>query len=99
MDPSEGIYWRTYMDSGEYGFGLFLSPLVAGVDCPMIAYATFLPAMIADDQGNPYEIPDAICIFDPTARQNRRSSLPASEVAEMEEHATNSVHPSRAISC
>ena len=62
MDPSEGIYWRTYMDSGEYGFGLFLSPLVPGVDCP--AYATFVPAMIADDQGNPYEIPDAICIFE-----------------------------------
>lgn len=62
MDPSEGVYWRTYMDSGEYGFGLFLSPLVAGVDCP--TYATFVPAMIADDQGNPYEIPDAICIFE-----------------------------------
>ena len=62
MDPGAGIYWRTYMDSGEYGFGLFLSPLVAGIDCP--SYATFLPAVIADDQGNPYEIPDAICIFE-----------------------------------
>lgn len=62
MDPSEGLYWRTYMDSGEYGFGLFLTPLVAGIDCPR--HATFLPAMIADDQGNPLEIPDAICIFE-----------------------------------
>ncbi|PKP73032.1 MAG: tyramine oxidase [Alphaproteobacteria bacterium HGW-Alphaproteobacteria-6] len=62
MDPTEGWYWRTYMDSGEYGFGLFLSPLRAGVDCP--AHATFLPAMIADDNGNPLEIPDAICIFE-----------------------------------
>lgn len=62
MDPSEGLYWRTYMDSGEYGFGLFLSPLVAGIDCP--AHATFLPAMIAGDDGQPLEIPDAICIFE-----------------------------------
>lgn len=62
MDPSDAWYWRTYMDSGEYGFGLFLSPLRPGVDCP--EHATFLPAMIADDFGNPLEIPDAICIFE-----------------------------------
>lgn len=62
MDPAEGWYWRTYMDSGEYGFGLFLSPLRAGVDCP--ATATFLPATIHDDLGNPLTIPDAICIFE-----------------------------------
>lgn len=62
MDPGEGWYWRTYMDSGEYGFGAFLSPLTPGVDCP--EYATYLPAMIADDAGNPIEIPDAICIFE-----------------------------------
>ncbi|KWV41432.1 MULTISPECIES: tyramine oxidase [Rhizobium] len=62
MDPTEGWYWRTYMDSGEYGFGLFLSPLRAGVDCP--SYATFLPATIADDKGNPLTIPDAICVFE-----------------------------------
>lgn len=62
MDPSKGWYWRTYMDSGEYGFGLFLTPLTAGVDCP--AYATFLPAMINDDAGQPLEIPDAICVFE-----------------------------------
>jgi primary-amine oxidase len=62
MDPGEGWYWRTYMDSGEYGFGLFLSPLTPGVDCP--SYAAYLPALIADDSGNPLEIPNAICIFE-----------------------------------
>lgn len=62
MDPTEGWYWRTYMDSGEYGFGLFLTPLRAGIDCP--DYATFLPALITDDSGGPLEIPDAICIFE-----------------------------------
>lgn len=62
MDPGEGWYWRTYMDSGEYGFGLFLSPLTPGIDCP--AHATYMPAVIADDSGNPLEIPNAICIFE-----------------------------------
>jgi len=62
MDPTEGWYWRTYMDSGEYGFGLFLSPLRAGIDCP--DYATFLPATIADDKGSPLVIPNAICVFE-----------------------------------
>jgi primary-amine oxidase len=62
MDPDEGWYWRTYMDSGEYGFGLFLSPLRRGVDCP--ADATFLPVTMHTDQGAPLEMPDAICVFE-----------------------------------
>ena len=62
MDPTEGWYWSTYMDSGEYGFGLFLTPLRKNVDCP--SYATFLPAIVNDDAGNPMEIPDAVCIFE-----------------------------------
>ena len=62
MDPSAGWYFRTYMDSGEYGFGLFLSPLRAGVDCPGLA--TFLPALVNDDRGRPLEIPGAICVFE-----------------------------------
>lgn len=62
MDPTEGWYWRTYMDSGEYGFGLFMSPLTPGIDCP--AYATFLPAVIHADDGSPAEIPNAVCVFE-----------------------------------
>ncbi|MBL6432601.1 MAG: tyramine oxidase, partial [Alphaproteobacteria bacterium] len=62
MDPDDGWYWRTYMDSGEYGFGIFLTPLRAGVDCP--AYATYLPAVVHQDDGSPLSIPDAICIFE-----------------------------------
>ena len=62
MDPSEGWYWRTYMDSGEYGFGIFMSPLNAGVDCP--EHATFLPATFHTDTGEPMTIPDAVCVFE-----------------------------------
>lgn len=62
MDPDVGWYWRTYMDSGEYGFGIFLSPLRAGVDCPR--HAEFRPVLVHDDMGDPLEIPDAICVFE-----------------------------------
>lgn len=62
MDPDKGWYWRTYMDSGEYGFGIFLSPLRPGVDCP--AHATFLPAVVPQDNGQAAEIPGAVCIFE-----------------------------------
>jgi len=62
MDPDAGWYWRTYMDSGEYGFGIFLSPLRPGVDCP--DYASFLPAVVHTDEGEPLSIPGAICVFE-----------------------------------
>jgi primary-amine oxidase len=35
MDPDQSWYWRAYMDSGEYGFGNFLSPLRKGADGAM----------------------------------------------------------------
>ena len=36
--------------------------MTAGVDCP--GHATFLPALVNDDQGRPLEIPNAICVFE-----------------------------------
>lgn len=65
QDPGKGWYWRTYMDSGEYGFGVFLSPLVPGVDCPR--HARFLPVTLHQDNGQPLEIPNAVCVFERTA--------------------------------
>jgi primary-amine oxidase len=62
MDPDKGWYFRTYMDSGEYGFGNFLSPLKKGTDCP--AYAAYLPMTLSDDRGDPLELPDSVCIFE-----------------------------------
>ena len=62
MDPAQSWYFRTFMDSGEYGLGLFLSPLEAGLDCP--DHATFLPAVVSDDRGRPLTISNAICIFE-----------------------------------
>jgi primary-amine oxidase len=62
QDPGKAWYWRTYMDSGEYGFGVFLSPLLAGVDCPK--NAAFMPVVMHQDNGQPVEIPNAMCVFE-----------------------------------
>jgi primary-amine oxidase len=62
MDATATWYYRTYMDSGEYGFGLLSTPLVAGIDCPTTA--TFISPVLPDDQGNPYTAPNSICVFE-----------------------------------
>jgi primary-amine oxidase len=62
MDPDQAWYFRTYMDSGEYGFGNLLSPLRPGVDCP--AYARFLAVTMPQDNGEPMPIANAICLFE-----------------------------------
>ncbi len=62
MDPDKGWYFRTYMDSGEYGFGNFLSPLKKGTDCP--ASAKFFTMTLSDDHGDPMELPYSVCVFE-----------------------------------
>ncbi len=64
MDPDYGWYSRTYFDMGEYGVGLFLSTLHAGVDCPTTAH--FMSMTINDEQGKPVETPNAVCLFERT---------------------------------
>jgi primary-amine oxidase len=62
MDADYGWYSRTYFDTGEYGPGLLASSLKPGVDCP--ATAAFLPAVLNDDKGVPFETPRALCVFE-----------------------------------
>ena len=86
MDADKAWYFRTYMDSGEYGFGNSLSPLRKGIDCP--SYARFFPVTLPQDDGEPIQTPDAICVFeraigDPAWRhfeifeQSARTMVPA----------------------
>jgi primary-amine oxidase len=65
MDADYGWQSRTYFDTGEYGAGISASPLKAGVDCP--ATASFMPAVLANDKGEPFTIPNAVCVFERSA--------------------------------
>ncbi|KAK0607575.1 hypothetical protein LWI29_016922 [Acer saccharum] len=62
MDPSEGWYYITYFDNGEFGFGLTAVPLEPLTDCP--ANAVFMDGYYAGQDGSPVKSPNAICIFE-----------------------------------
>ncbi len=62
MDPDQGWASRTYLDVGEYGFGLLASELVPGVDCP--ADAALFDAVLPDDAGKPAVAKSVVCLFE-----------------------------------
>jgi primary-amine oxidase len=62
MDPDYGWQSRTYFDIGEYGAGASASDLRPGVDCP--STASFLPAVLSNDKGEPYTVDRAMCVFE-----------------------------------
>ncbi|KAG0490435.1 hypothetical protein HPP92_007298 [Vanilla planifolia] len=62
MDPSEEWYYRTYMDAGEFGFGLLAYPLEPMVDCP--PNAEFVDGYYSAQDGSPVRITKVFCIFE-----------------------------------
>eukprot|EP00252_Welwitschia_mirabilis_P006415 TRINITY_DN1729_c0_g1_i1.p1 TRINITY_DN1729_c0_g1~~TRINITY_DN1729_c0_g1_i1.p1 ORF type:complete len:731 (+),score=128.18 TRINITY_DN1729_c0_g1_i1:387-2579(+) len=62
MDPSDAWYFKTYMDAGEYGFGLNAMPLEPLNDCPRNAH--YMDAVFASADGTPYIRSNMICIFE-----------------------------------
>ncbi|RDY09963.1 Primary amine oxidase, partial [Mucuna pruriens] len=62
MDPTEGWYFKTYMDAGEYGFGLLAMPLDPLNDCPRNAY--YMDGIFSSSDGTPYVQPNMICVFE-----------------------------------
>jgi len=62
MDPAATWSFRSYMDIGEYGFGLLATQLRPGQDCP--ASATFLDLAIADARGEPVALKGVVCLFE-----------------------------------
>ncbi|XP_041989664.1 primary amine oxidase-like isoform X2 [Salvia splendens] len=62
MDPEEAWYFKTYMDAGEYGFGLQALPLEPLNDCPR--NAKYMDAVFAASDGTPYVRSNMICLFE-----------------------------------
>ncbi len=62
MSPEDTWSFRTFMDQGEYGFGVSATQLLPGQDCPK--NATFISPVMPDDKGNPYAAKDVVCVFE-----------------------------------
>lgn len=62
MDPTEDVYYKTFFDCGEFGFGQSAVPLEPHADCP--SNAEFIDVFFSGSDGNPVKIPKAICIFE-----------------------------------
>lgn len=61
-DPDAGWYFKSYLDSGEYGMGTLTSPIEKGKDAP--SNAVMLDAVIPDYLGQANKIPNAIAVFE-----------------------------------
>jgi primary-amine oxidase len=64
QDPTQGWYYRTYLDQGDFGFGANASPLVAGTDCP--ASAIYLSPVTANAAGGVETLDRRVCLFERT---------------------------------
>ena len=61
-DPRPFQGWRNAFDIGEYGIGILTNSLERGCDC--LGEITYFDVELADDQGEPYPIRNAICLHE-----------------------------------
>lgn len=61
-DPSPVRFWQNYFDAGEYLLGQQVNSLVLGCDCLGEIY--YFDAVLADGEGRPREVPNAICMHE-----------------------------------
>ncbi len=59
-DPGPIRFWQNYFDTGEYQLGTLSNSLELG--CVCLGEITYLDAIVADDEGKPVTLADAICI-------------------------------------
>ncbi|KAF8380449.1 hypothetical protein HHK36_027936 [Tetracentron sinense] len=62
MDPTDAWYFKTYMDAGEYGFGLQAMPLDPLNDCPR--NAQYMDGVFAAADGTPFVRSNMVCVFE-----------------------------------
>jgi primary-amine oxidase len=60
--PGPVRYWQNYFDAGEYLLGQQANSLVLGCDC--LGEIHYLDAVLADNDGEPREIPNAVCLHE-----------------------------------
>lgn len=61
-DPGVDHYRRTAFDIGEWGLGFMTTSLELGCDC--LGEIRYLDATLHDSAGEPYTIPNAICLHE-----------------------------------
>jgi primary-amine oxidase len=59
-DPSH--YWKNAFDAGEWGLGRMTAPLTLGCDC--VGEVRYFDVVLANEQGEPYVTPNAICLHE-----------------------------------
>ena len=61
-DPGEVHGWKNAFDAGEWGLGRMTQPLTLGCDC--LGEIHYFDATIANEQGKPWVISNAICMHE-----------------------------------
>ncbi|HEX5562063.1 MAG TPA: primary-amine oxidase [Nocardioidaceae bacterium] len=64
-DPSPVRFWQNYFDAGEYSLGKDTNSLTLGCDC--LGEIHYFDATIADDDGQPRHLGNAICMHEEDA--------------------------------
>ena len=61
-DPGPLHGWKNAFDAGEWGLGRMTQPLTLGCDC--LGEIHYFDATLANEQGKPWVIPNAICMHE-----------------------------------
>jgi primary-amine oxidase len=61
-DPGERQGWKNAFDAGEWGLGRMTQSLTLGCDC--LGEIHYFDATLANEQGQPWVIPNAICMHE-----------------------------------
>jgi primary-amine oxidase len=61
-DPSPVRFWQNYFDTGEYRLGKLANSLELGCDC--LGEITYFDVTVADDNGEPLVLKNAICMHE-----------------------------------
>ena len=63
--PGEIQGWKNAFDAGEWGLGRMTQSLTLGCDC--LGEVTYMDAVMATEQGEPWFVPNAICLHEEDA--------------------------------